>query len=199
MSGEEAVTIPSFVISRITRRQAALEVLSVVAASGLIALSAQVAIPLPFSPVPLTLQPLAILLVGAALGSTRAAAAAVLYLLEGMAGAPVFSQGHGGPAWLIGPTAGFLFAFPAAAWVEGRFSELGWNRSAVRSIAGMLLALAVLYLGGWSWLASGWGLGARAAATAAVVPFLAADLVKVAIASCLLPVAQRIVAGAPSS
>jgi biotin transport system substrate-specific component len=193
MNREQAITIPSVVRERVTRGAVATEVLLVVGASVLIAISAQVAVPSPFSPVPLTLQPLAILLVGAALGSTRAAAAAVLYLLEGISGLPVFAQGHAGPGWLLGPTAGFLYSFPVAAWIAGRFSERGWNGSMLRALGGMLLALGALYAGGWSWLASAWGLGARNAATMAIMPFLAADVVKVAIAACLLPTAQRIV------
>jgi biotin transport system substrate-specific component len=193
MSREQTITIPSVVRERVTRGTAAMEVLLVAGASILIALSAQVAIPVAFSPVPLTLQPLAILLVGAALGSTRAAAAAMLYLMEGISGLPVFAQGHAGPAWLLGPTAGFLYAFPIAAWTAGRFSERGWNGSVVRALGGMLVALGVLYAGGWSWLAAVWGLGPRGAAIEAVAPFLIGDLLKVAVAACLVPAAQRIV------
>src|SRR5256885_1572418 len=98
-------TIPGAVLSCV-RGRAAVDVLLVVGASALIALAAQAAIPLPFTPVPLTMQPLAVLLVGVALGSSRGAAAATLYLLEGIGGLPVFAQGHGGAIWLVGPTAG---------------------------------------------------------------------------------------------
>src|SRR5438094_5761960 len=98
------VTIPQTIMQRLVRGRAAVDVLLVVGASVLIALAAQVAIPLPFTPVPLTLQPLAVLFVGIALGSTRGAAAAMLYLLEGIGGLPVFAQGHGGVFWLLGPT-----------------------------------------------------------------------------------------------
>jgi biotin transport system substrate-specific component len=66
-------------------------------------------------------------MIGAVLGSTRGAAAATLYLLEGMGGLPVFAQGHGGAAWLLGPTAGYLISYPAAAWVAGLLSEKGWG------------------------------------------------------------------------
>src|SRR5688500_4419122 len=127
--------------------------LLVVGASAFVAIAAQVAIPLPLTPVPLTLQPLAVILIGVVLGSTRGAAAAVLYLLEGFSGLPVFAQGHGGALWLLGPTAGFLYSYPFAAWVAGFVSERGWGSSIIRSITGMLLALTVIYLGGWSWLA----------------------------------------------
>ena len=88
-------TIPSILVDRI-RGRAALNMLLIAGASVLIAIAAQISVPLPHSPVPLTMQPLAVLLVGVVLGSWRAAAAATLYLLEGLGGLPVFSQGHGG-------------------------------------------------------------------------------------------------------
>src|SRR5687767_2087712 len=106
---EKTMTIPAVVVDRLVRGRAAADMLLVVGASALIAIAAQVAIPLPFTPVPLTLQPMAVIFIGVALGSTRGAAAAALYLLEGFSGLPVFAQGHGGPAWLLGPTAGFLY------------------------------------------------------------------------------------------
>ncbi|HEX2123889.1 MAG TPA: biotin transporter BioY [Thermoanaerobaculia bacterium] len=188
---EKALTIPAVVIGRLVRGRAAADMLLVVGASALIALAAQVAIPLPFTPVPLTLQPLAVIFIGAALGATRGAAAAALYLLEGFSGLPVFAQGHGGAAWLVGPTAGYLFSYPFAAWLAGFVSERGWGSSIVRSITGMLLALGVIYLGGWSWLAA--LTDARSAFTAGVAPFVLADIVKVAIGAALLPKAQQIV------
>ena len=188
---EKAVTIPSVVIERFVRGRAAANMLLVIGASALIAIAAQIAIPLPFTPVPLTLQPLAVILIGVALGSTRGAAAAALYLLEGFSGLPVFAQGHGGPMWLVGPTAGYLLSYPFAAWLAGFVSERGWGSSIVRSISGMLLALTVIYLGGWSWLAA--LTDARAAFTAGVAPFVLADVVKVAIGAALLPKAQQIV------
>ncbi|HEX2062314.1 MAG TPA: biotin transporter BioY, partial [Thermoanaerobaculia bacterium] len=105
---EKAMTIPSIVIDRLVRGRAAADMLLVLGASALIAIAAQIAIPLPFTPVPLTLQPLAVIFIGVALGSTRGAAAATLYLLEGISGLPVFAQGHGGAMWLTGATAGYL-------------------------------------------------------------------------------------------
>jgi biotin transport system substrate-specific component len=189
---EKAMTIPSVVIERIVRGRVAADMLLVIGASALIAIAAQVAIPLPFTPVPLTLQPLAVIFVGVALGSTRGAAAAALYLLEGFSGLPVFAEGHGGPMWLVGATAGYLFSYPFAAWVAGFVSERGWGSNAVRAITGMLLALTVIYLGGWSWLAM--LTNPRAAFAAGVAPFVLADIVKVAIGAALLPKAQQLVA-----
>ncbi len=184
-------TIPSALLSRIVRGRAALDVLLVVGASAMIAIAAQVAIPIPFSPVPLTLQPLAVLLAGVTLGSARGAAAAMLYLLEGVSGLPVFAQGHGGAVWLAGPTAGYLFSYPVAAFLAGWFSQRGWGSTTLRAVAGMLVALGVIYLGGWSWLAA--FIGSQAAWIAGVRPFILADIVKVAIGASLLPQVQRLI------
>ena len=185
------MTIPAVVIERFVRGRVAADMLLVVGASLLIAIAAQIAIPLPFTPVPLTLQPLAVIFIGAALGSTRGAAAAALYLLEGFSGLPVGAQGNGGPAWLLGPTAGYLYAYPFAAWVAGFVSERGWGSTIVRAVSGMLLALGVIYLGGWSWLAT--VTDARYAFTAGVAPFVVADIVKVALGAALLPKAERLI------
>jgi len=189
---EKVMTIPSVVIDRLVRGRAAADMLLVLGASALIAIAAQVAIPLPFTPVPLTLQPLAVIFIGVALGSTRGAAAAALYLLEGFSGLPVFAQGHGGPAWLLGATAGYLYSYPFAAWLAGFVSERGWGSTIVRSVTGMLAALAVIYIGGWSWLAA--LTDPRSAFAAGVAPFVVADIVKVAIGAALLPKVQRFVA-----
>ncbi len=148
-----AFSIPITINDRLVRGRVAVEAALVLGASALIALAAQIAIPIPFTPVPLTLQPLAVLMVGIALGSRRGGAAAALYLIEGLSGLPVFAQGHGGPLWLIGPTAGYLWSYPFAAFVAGWFSERGWGNNIGRALCGMLVALAIIYFGGWSWLA----------------------------------------------
>jgi len=186
-----ARTIPNTVLSRLVRGRAALDVLLVVFASAIIAIAAQIAIPIPGTVVPLTMQPLAVLLVGVTLGSTRGAAAASLYLLEGFSGLPVFAQGHGGAIWLTGPTAGYLFSYPFAAFVAGWFSQRGWGSTTLRAIAGMLIALGVIYLGGWSWLAA--FTGTNGAWLGGVRPFILADILKVAMGASLLPQLQRLV------
>ena len=131
------------------------------------------------------------LLVGVTLGSARGAAAAALYLLEGFSGLPVFAQGHGGAIWLAGPTAGYLFSYPFAAFVAGWFSQRGWGSTTLRAVAGMLVALGVIYLGGWSWLSA--FTGPKAAWIAGVQPFILADIIKVAIGASLLPQLQRLI------
>jgi biotin transport system substrate-specific component len=188
----DGMSIPATLELNVVRGRALANVALVIAGSLLIALAAQIAVPIPFTPVPLTLQPLAVLIVGITLGSRRGAAAATLYLLEGIASFPVFSQGHGGPLWLIGPTAGFLYSYPFAAFIAGWFSERGWGNSIPRAFAAMLIALAVIYAGGWSWLAI--LSGPRAALALGVVPFVIPDLIKIAIGAALLPSAQRLVA-----
>jgi biotin transport system substrate-specific component len=189
---ERAMSIPAVVADRVVRGRVAADMLLVIGASALIAIAAQVAIPLPFTPVPMTLQPLAVIFLGAALGSTRGAAAAALYLLEGFSGLPVFAQGHGGPLWLVGLTAGFLYSYPVAAWLSGFVSEHGWGNSILRSITGMLLALGVIYLGGWSWFTV--LTDPRTAYVMAVQPFILADIVKIAIGAALLPKAGKLIA-----
>jgi biotin transport system substrate-specific component len=184
-------TIPHILDERVIRGRAVVNTLTIIGASILIALAAQVAIPIPGSPVPLTLQPIAVLLVGVTLGAWRGSAAAALYLLEGISGLPVFAQGHGGPVWLIAPTAGYLWSYPFAAWLAGFVSQRGWGSSIVRSVSGMLLALGVIYLGGWSWLATLTNM--RVAFITGVAPFVLADIIKVAIAASLLPYAQRLI------
>ena len=187
-----ALTIPSTVTERLVRGRLACDALFVIAGSAVIAIAAQIAITVPFSPVPLTMQPLAVLLVGVVLGSKRGAAAAVLYLLEGASGLPVFAQAKGGALWLAGPTAGYLLSYPFAAFVAGWFSERGWGGSISRAVAGMLVALAVIYAGGWAWLSL--LTDARTAFAAGVAPFIAADIVKIALGASLLPYAQKLIA-----
>ena len=183
-------TLPRFVTERVAQNSAVRNIALVIAASLLIAVAAQISIPL--QPVPMTLQPVAILLVGAALGSSRGAAAAALYLAEGFSGMPVFAGGAAGPLVFLGPTAGYLLAFPAAAWIAGIASERGWARSMMTTVPPMVLAIAVIHLGGWSWLATAMGLGAQKAFLLGVAPFWASDILKIAIAATLLPAAQSL-------
>lgn len=155
-------------------------------ASLLIAACAQVAVPLPFTPVPLTGQTFAVLLTGMALGSRRGALAIALYLAEGALGLPVFAGGAAGLAAFVGPTGGYLAAFPLAAFVAGCLAERGWDRKAHTTIAGMLLASLTIFLFGALWLARFVG-GLGPALLQGVVPFLPGDLIKAVLAALLLP------------
>jgi biotin transport system substrate-specific component len=161
------------------------DALLVVSGSIVVALAAQVAVPLPFTPVPWTLQPLAVLLVGALLGARRGALALVAYLGEGLAGAPVFAGGAFGPLVLAGPTGGYLVGFVPAAFVTGFLAERGWDRRFFSTWAAMALGSATLFAFGLAWLSRfvGW----QAAVVTGLLPFVVGDLLKQVLAALLLP------------
>lgn len=159
-------------------------VLAVVLGTALVAAASQVAIPLPGTPVPMTLQPLAVLLVGGLLGPGLGAASLVLYLALGAAGLPVFTPvGLPGLARLLGPTGGYLLAYPVAASIVGRLATPGGGiaRLALATLAGLLL----IYLGGLAQLAILTG-SLSTAARFGTAPFLVADLLKLAFAVLVL-------------
>ena len=158
----------------------------VLAFSLFVALAAQVALPLPWTPVPLTMQTFAVLLTGALLGSRLGALALVAYLVEGASGLPFFRAGAGGVGHILGPTGGYLLAFPAAAFITGFLAERGWDRRFSTAAAAMALGSLVILAVGWAWLAVFLG-SASAAFTAGVVPFVIGDIVKIALAAALLP------------
>lgn len=132
--------------------EAARQIAIVVAASFFVALCARITVPLPLTPVPLTLQNFGVLLVGLMLGSRRGFAALALYLAEGMMGLPVFNPtGLGGFAQLVGPTGGFLLAFPFVAGIAGLIMENG-KRTFARAAMAASLAEVALFAAGISWL-----------------------------------------------
>ncbi|MGA6984184.1 MAG: biotin transporter BioY [Candidatus Sulfotelmatobacter sp.] len=131
---------------------AARQVALVVGGSLFVALCAHITVPLPFTPVPLTVQNFGVLLMGLLLGSRRGFAALALYLAEGAMGLPVFSPiGPGGMAQLLGPTGGFLMAYPLVAWLAGYVMEHG-RKTFARAAVGGLLGEIVLFTGGLAWL-----------------------------------------------
>jgi biotin transport system substrate-specific component len=133
--------------------EGARQVALVVGGSLLVALCARITIPIPGTPVPLTVQNFGVLLVGLMLGSRRGFAALALYLAEGAMGMPVFSpMGPGGIAQLLGATGGFLLAYPLVAWLAGYVMEHG-PRSFARAAVGGFLAEIVLFISGLAWLA----------------------------------------------
>jgi biotin transport system substrate-specific component len=158
----------------------------VIGFSLLTALAAQVAIPLPWTPVPITGQTFAVLLTGAALGSRLGALAMIAYLVEGASGLPFFAAGGSGVGHLLfSPTSGYLLSYPVAAFVVGLLAERGWDRRFVTAAAAMGLGSIVILLGGWAWLArfmspvAAWNFG--------VAPFFIGDLIKIALAAAVLP------------
>lgn len=159
----------------------------VVSSSILMALAAHAQIILPFTPVPITLQTFVLLLVAATLGSKRGALAMILYLVEGASGLPVFATG-GGPLYLfVVPSAGYLWSYPVAAFVVGWFSERGFDRSLKTSFIAMLLGTVIIYLFGVTWLAWILHVSIYQAMVLGFFPFIAGDLIKIALATILLP------------
>ena len=161
----------------------------VAGASLVTALAAQVAVPLPFSPVPITGQTWAVLLSGAVLGARRAFLAQALYLAEGALGLPVFAGGVGGLTVFLGPTAGYLAAFPFAAAVTGVLAQRGWDRGFLSMIAAMLLGSGVIFAAGLANLAR--FLPAGQLVPAGLVPFLPGDLIKSSLAALAFPALWR--------
>jgi biotin transport system substrate-specific component len=178
----------NLIADRILRGEGvALDALRIAAANILLVFCAHVTIPLPFTPVPITGQTFGVLLVAVLLGSRRAMLTCVLYLLEGMAGLPVFQPlGAPGPLRLAGPTAGYLLAYPSAAFVTGwlvehiaahRFSRV----AAVRLTGALISGEAIIFAGGCAWLALGMRLGWTRAIYAGALPFIPGEIVKIAL------------------
>jgi biotin transport system substrate-specific component len=157
--------------------------------SWLTALGAQLAVPLPWTPVPLTGQTFAVLLSGALLGARRGFLAQALYLAQGAAGLPFFAGGAGGPAVFAGPTAGYLVAFPFAAALTGALAERGWDRRFFTTVAAMLLGSTVIFALGLIGLAR--FVPAPALLSTGLLPFLPGDVVKASLAALALPGAWR--------
>jgi biotin transport system substrate-specific component len=176
--------------------QRELRVAAVLFVTALTALAAQVSVPLPFTPVPFTMQPMIVLLGGAILGAKAGLASQVLYLLLGIAGLPVFAASPvlpQGAMRLVGPTAGYLLAYPVAAWLTGWLAERRFDRQYLTSLAAMAAGLAIVFMSGVAWLAYGNpGVGLASALQTGFWPFVPADLVKLAIAAAVLPAAWRL-------
>ncbi len=177
-------------------------VVLVLVGTALLAIAAKVKVP--FWPVPMTLQTLAVLLIGAAYGSRLAVATVVAYIAEGMLGLPVFTNtppAVAGPLYMLGPTAGFIMSWVLVAAIVGFASDRGWDRSPVRLGAAMLVAVVVQFALGFAWLA--WfaalpngaaGIGMAKAFAGGVAPFLLGDALKVVLAALLIPASWSLVA-----
>ena len=153
--------------------------------SLLTALAAQIVIPI--GPVPITAQTFAVLLTGALLGSRLGAMAMIVYLLEGASGLPFFYGGHGGITHLLGPTGGYLVAFPAAAFVTGAFAENGWDKRFVTAVAAMVVGSLIIILAGWAWFSLVTNTSPFAAFKVTVAPFIIGDIIKIILAAGMLP------------
>jgi biotin transport system substrate-specific component len=188
-----------------TRRDSTwpIRVVSVLFITALTAAAAQISIPLPFTVVPFTFQPMIVLVGSLALGARLGATSQVLYLAAGIAGLPVFAASATlppGALRLVGPTGGYLMAYPYAAFLVGYLAERGFDRRYLTSVMAMLAGLTVVYAGGALWLglfawtsAGTAATGLRAAFTSGIAPFVLADIVKLLAAAAIVPGLWRIV------
>ena len=160
--------------------------------TALLTLSAKVNLPLPY--VPMTLQTLVVLMIGAAYGWRLGSATVIAYLAEGAIGLPVFAGPVGGLTPLVGPTAGYLYGFVLAAFATGWLSQRGWDRSVVWLFVAMAIGHVLILGTGFAWLAFGMKLGVDKAWLVGIVPFIAASLVKNALGATLVPAILRLFA-----
>ncbi|MDH4066534.1 MAG: biotin transporter BioY, partial [Acidobacteriota bacterium] len=161
--------------------------------TALTAVLSQVSFPRPLTPVPFTLQPVVVLLGGAALGARLGAASQVLYLLLGLAGVPVFAHAPDLPQGVLrvmGPSGGYLMAYPLAAFIAGWLAERGLDRRLATSMLAMAAGLTVVFAGGVLWLAK--DLGLDAALSVGLYPFLLVDALKIGVSAALLPAVWRV-------
>ena len=181
--------------------RAAQAVVLVLVGTAILAISAKIKVP--FWPVPMTLQTLAVLLIGAAYGSRLAVATVVAYIAEGMLGLPVFTNtppAVAGPLYMLGPTAGFIMSWVLVAAIVGFATDRGWDRAPLRLGAAMLVAVVVQFALGFAWLA--WlaqlpngaaGIGMAKAFAGGVAPFLLGDALKVVLAALVIPASWSLV------
>jgi biotin transport system substrate-specific component len=205
MLATSSATLVHTIASRRTSLETArgVRIASVLFISVLTAAAAQVSVPVPFTSVPLTLQPMVVLLGGLALGSRLGSASQILYLAAGIAGLPVFAASPllpPGPLRLLGPTGGYLMAYPLAAFVTGYLAERGLDRRYATSVVAMLVGLLVIYAAGTAWLglfartvSGSAAVGLAAALATGVFPFVIPDLIKLAIAAGLVPTLWRLI------
>jgi len=190
---------PTFVDALTSRADARVRAVeqagAVVAVTALTAVAAQIAIPLPFTPVPFTFQPMVVLVGAAALGSRRGMASQMLYLSLGLVGLPVFAASPALPqgiARLLGPTGGYLMSYPIAAFAAGYLAERGFDRRYTTFVLAMAAGLSVVFAGGVAWLTVIQPAHSlRTALAAGFYPFVLADLVKLFVAAAVMPALWR--------
>lgn len=164
----------------------------VVSAAALTAISAQITIPLPFTPVPFTGQTFAVLLAGTALGARLGAASQALYVCVGALGLPVYAETTGGWHAATGTTGGYLVGFIVAAAVLGALAERRQDRTPLTALPAMLAGTAIIYTFGATWLAVHLSISLSDAVDLGIAPFLIGDAIKLATAGLLLPAAWAI-------
>lgn len=185
------MTLYQAAAARRTSRLNTMDVVTVIAGSLLLTLSAKVQVP--FYPVPMTMQTLVVIGLGLALGPVRGAAAVLLYLAQGAIGLPVFAgtpEKGIGLAYMVGPTGGYLLGYLFAALLAGWLAERGWDRNPFSAMAAALLAAAVIYMPGLLWLGSVVGFDKPVLAFG-LYPFIPGDIVKAALAAIAFPAAWK--------
>lgn len=192
MAYSTGTTLLTTVSSR-TDMSSAIRAAAVLFVAVLTAVASQVSVPLPFTPVPFTLQPMIVLVGGAALGARLGMASQVIYLLAGIAGLPVFATSPVLPQGflrLLGPTGGFLMAYPLAAFLAGWLGERGFDRRYLTSVIAMAAGLTVIFAFGIAWFAffaSPAPVGLSKALQLALYPFIVVDILKILLAATVLP------------
>jgi biotin transport system substrate-specific component len=198
MTSRPFVSHASTILDQVSMRAASanawtgVQMLSVLFVAVLTAAASQLSFPLPFTPVPFTIQPMIVLVGAAALGSRLGAFSQILYLTLGVMGLPVFAfspELPQGVARLMGPTGGYLMAYPLAAFVTGLLAERGLDRRYFTSILAMGVGLSVIFAGGVSWIARLAGM--ETALATGLYPFVAVDVIKVVAAGLVLPTAWK--------
>lgn len=184
-----AVTAPApRVLADVLPRSIARDAMLIVGAAVMVGVFAQIAIPLPFTPVPLTGQTFAVLLAGAALGSVRGILSMLLYTIAGLVGVPWFAEGSSGFAM---PSFGYIIGFIAAAGLVGWLAERGWTRNALDTALAMVLGNVLIYTVGVTWLKFSLGATWASAIELGMTPFLLGDGFKILLAAGLFPLLWR--------
>ncbi len=169
------------------------DVLLVLAGTGVVAAAAQVSVSLPFTPVPITGQTFAVVLVGASLGAVRGIASLALYLALGIAGAPIYAHHAHGWDVLVGASGGYIVGFVVASAVTGYLAERRWDRTFSSAVAAMLTGNVIIYLVGLPWLAAVLNTNLEKTLELGLYPFVPGDVFKLYLAAALLPGAWRVV------
>jgi biotin transport system substrate-specific component len=198
MTSRPFVSHASTILDQVSMRAASanawtgVQMLSVLFVAVLTAAASQLSFPLPFTPVPFTIQPMIVLVGAAALGPRLGALSQVLYLTLGVMGLPVFAfspELPQGVARLMGPTGGYLMAYPIAAFVTGLLAERGLDRRYLTSILAMGVGLSVIFAGGVLWIAR--LAGTETALATGLYPFVVVDVIKIVAAGLVLPTAWK--------
>jgi biotin transport system substrate-specific component len=170
------------------------DALLVLGGTGLVAGAAQISVKLPFTPVPITGQTFAVVLVGASLGSMRGTASLLLYLWLGVAGAPIYAHHDSGWSVITSASGGYIVGFVVAAAVTGFLAERGWDRRFSSSVSAMLTGNVIVYLVGLPWLAVVLNTNLEKTLEYGLYPFVPGDIFKLYLAAAVLPTAWRLVA-----